>query len=641
MQPESYEPDTKPLDGLLGQAVERVRSQPPPREVVDRSLQRARGIAAHAAGRQRRQTLWGAAAMAAAVLLTVSLWHFASPHGGLLAPSPALQVADNSESNFPAQEPPIVDFNELDALGWHPPGRELVFRGRSSRMHTQVMIATAGGLPQPQGGQAAPGPHPELADSREAGDNTEQYLHLPSNPFLRAAVEPLSTFSTDVDTASYSLVRRFLKTEHRLPPADAVRIEELVNYFEYDYPQPQGEHPISITPEVAACPWNKDHRLVRIGLQARNIRKEELPPRNLVFLIDVSGSMNESNRLPLVKEALGLLIDQLTARDRVAIVVYAGEAGVWLRSTPGSEKELIRDAVNRLGAGGSTNGAGGIIAAYEEAHRNFIKEGVNRVILATDGDFNVGITSQGDLVRLIEEHRNKGIYLTCLGFGMGNLKDSTIMKLANHGHGHYAYIDSLDEAKKVFVDDGMALVALAQDVKVQVEFNPKRVEAYRLIGYEKRLMAHQDFNDDTKHAAVLGCGHRVTVLYEIVPAGKPADVPAVDPLRYQEPARPTRAADSSELLAVKIRYKEPMAEKSKLLEVPVPDSARGFDAASADFRFAAAVAAFGRILRDNPKNAGINLAGVRELAQSAQGADLRGRRAEFIDLVKTAEKLMK
>jgi Ca-activated chloride channel family protein len=429
--------------------------------------------------------------------------------------------------------------------------------------------------------------------------------------------------------------------ERRLPPPDAVRIEEMVNYFEYNYPQPKGEHPVSITPEVAACPWNKDHRLVRIGVQARSIKSADMPARNLVFLIDVSGSMSSPDRLPLVKQGFNLLINELTDKDRVSIVVYAADTGLWLPSTPGSQKDTIRAAVNGLGAGGSTNGAGGIVEAYKEAMRNFQPAGVNRVILATDGDFNVGVTSQGDLVRLIEEHRNKGIYLTALGFGMGNLKDSTIMKLANHGHGHYAYIDTLDEARKVFVDEGMALVTLAQDVKLQVEFNPRTVEAYRLIGYEKRIMRHEDFNDDSKHAAVLGCGHRVTVLYEIVPAGKPVAVPTTDPLRYQDPARPSKLADSGELLAVKLRYKDPMAQKSKLMEVPVKDQGATFDRASEDFRFAVAVAAFGRILRDRQGNAGINLAGVRELAESARGADPRGLRGEFIELVKLAEKLAK
>jgi Ca-activated chloride channel family protein len=492
-------------------------------------------------------------------------------------------------------------------------------------------------------------PDPFEPHRGEVEHNTEHYQHFTSNPFLRVAQQPLSTFSTDVDTASYSLVRRFLRDENRLPPPDAVRIEELINYFDYDYPLPvltqpgsPDVHPVTITPEVAACPWNKNNRLVRVAIAARRIKTDQTPGRNLVFLIDVSGSMGSANRLPLVQQSLGLLIDQLTAKDRVSIVVYAGDAGVRLHSTPGSEKQTIRDAVNSLHAGGSTNGAGGIVEAYKEALRNFMPGGVNRVILATDGDFNVGVTNQGDLVRLIEDHRDKGIYLTALGYGMGNLKDSTIMKLANHGHGHYAYIDSLAEANKVFVEEGMALVTLAQDVKIQVEFNPKAVEAYRLIGYEKRLMRDQDFNDDTKHAAVLGCGHRVTVLYEVVPAGMPVDVPKVDPLRYQAPPPLSQAANSGELMAVKLRYKEPMAQKSKLMEVAVADKGGKFDQASEDFRFAAAVAAFAGLLRDKPAKApGINLAGVRELAESAKGADARGLRAEFIELVKIAERLMK
>lgn len=471
--------------------------------------------------------------------------------------------------------------------------------------------------------------------------STDQHEKFIPNPFLRAKDSPLSTFSIDVDTASYSLMRRYLKDENRLPPRDAIRIEELVNYFDYSYPQPKGEHPIGVTPEVSTCPWNQDHRLVRIAVQAQKVDPENLPPRNLVFLIDVSGSMAPEDRLPLVKKSLGFLIDQLTEKDKVAIVVYAGSAGTALESTPGNQKEKIRQAVDGLGAGGSTNGAGGIMAAYEEAHKNFIPGGVNRVILATDGDFNVGISSQGELVRLVEEKRNKGIFLTALGYGMGNLKDTTIMKLADHGHGHYAYIDSLAEAKKVFVDDGMSLITVAKDVKIQVEFNPKMVAAYKLIGYEKRLMAAQDFNDDTKLAGVMGCGHKVTALYEVVPAGKPVEAPKVDDLRYQQPASLTKEADSGELLTVKVRYKDTLGDKSQLLLAPVSDKKEAFDKASADFRFAAAVAAYAILLRDQPANAGINLAGVAELADSAKGQDARGLRKEFVELVKKAEELSK
>jgi Ca-activated chloride channel family protein len=693
------EPNLEPLDSALRQAVDQARDQEMPAGLTDRCVARARGAVTEVRAHHsfRRRVLWNLAAMAACLLVGVSVGYLTAKRGDLelawnqSAPQPAVLV-DNStspmeiEKYLPAADPTAPDNyignteqlkkiadNQYQHSTLLPttttagqPGQSVQFYekrngdrresyGRPGERRQPMGPAhplLAGNTPSPLGDHPVPGKLklPSPADPQrparevEAEDpqhNTEQYKHIPSNSFQLVSQHPLSTFSTDVDTASYSLMRRFLMDQNQLPPPDAVRIEELVNYFDYDYPQPKGDAPVSMIPEVSACPWNKDHRLVRFAIQARRLKTENTPPRNLVFLVDVSGSMAPSNRLPLVKEALGLLIDQLTAKDRVSLVVYAGQAGVALPATTGDQKETIRAAVNSLGAGGSTNGAGGIVEAYKEAHKNFNAAGVNRVILCTDGDFNVGVTSEGDLVRLIEEHRNKGVYLTALGFGMGNLKDSNIMKLANHGHGHYAYIDSLAEAKKVFVEEGMSLVTLAQDVKVQVEFNPKTVAAYRLIGYEKRLMRHEDFNDDSKHAAVLGCGHRVTVLFEIAPAGKTVDVATVDPLRYQSEPSLTRKADSDELMTVKIRYKAPMAQKSKLLEAPVEDAGKKFDEASTDFRFAAAVAAFGRILRDKPENAGINLGGVREIAESAKGADARGYRAEFVELVKMAEKLAK
>jgi len=697
------EPNLEPLDGALRQAVDQAREQEMPAGLTDRCVAKARGAVTEVRTHHsfRRRVLWNLAAMAACLLIGVSVGYLTAKRGDLeLAwnksasrPSEIAALEDSGSKSFQGPAEVLsVDLGRPDAyianteqlkkitdaqhqpqpssklsvtLGGQPtpivhfengramPGDMRASDGRPGKSFPRGPVSPmlAGNNPSPLGDHPVAGklkePSPDPArPNREVEDenpqhNTEQYKHIPSNPFQLVAQHPLSTFSTDVDTASYSLMRRFLMDQNQLPPPDAVRIEELVNYFDYDYPQPKGEAPVSMIPEVSACPWNKDHRLVRFAIQARRLKTENTPPRNLVFLVDVSGSMSPSNRLPLVKEALGLLIDQLTAKDRVSLVVYAGQAGVALPATTGDQKETIRAAVNGLGAGGSTNGAGGIVEAYKEAHKNFNAAGVNRVILCTDGDFNVGVTSEGDLVRLIEEHRNKGVYLTALGFGMGNLKDSNIMKLANHGHGHYAYIDSLAEAKKVFVEEGMALVTLAQDVKVQVEFNPKTVQAYRLIGYEKRLMRHEDFNDDSKHAAVLGCGHRVTVLFEIAPAGKTVDVATVDPLRYQTEPTLTRKADSDELMTVKIRYKDPMAQKSKLLEAPVEDAGKKFDEASTDFRFAAAVAAFGRILRDKPENAGINLGGVREIAESAKGADARGYRAEFVELVKMAEKLSK
>jgi Ca-activated chloride channel family protein len=486
---------------------------------------------------------------------------------------------------------------------------------------------------------AAPGGYPAgpRPDATDGAHNTEDYNHIVDNPFLTVAQNPLSTFAIDVDTASYSNVRRFLN-EGKLPPKDAVRIEELVNYFTYDYPAPTGEHPVSVSPEVAPCPWDGNHLLARIGLQARRIDAAHLPPRNLVFLIDVSGSMNEPKKLPLLKEAFGLLVDQLTERDRVAVTVYAGQAGLVLPPTPGDRKGEIRAALGRLEAGGPTNGGAGIVQAYRVAREGFLPGGANRVILATDGDFNVGVSGQGELIRLIEEQRKAGVFLTVLGFGYGNLKDATLEQLADHGNGHYAYIDSLDEARKVFVEQGAALVTVAKDVKLQVEFNPNQVAGYRLIGYENRLLHAQDFRDDRKDAGDMGAGHTVTALYELVPAGRPVPAPGVAPLKYQKPAEPAAAADSGELCTVRLRYKEPDADTGRELAVPVRRGAA--DARpSDDFRFAAAVAAFGMLLRDSPYKGGATFEAVEASARAGLGRDPHGHRAEFLKLVRTAGSL--
>ncbi len=432
-------------------------------------------------------------------------------------------------------------------------------------------------------------------------------------------------------------MRRFLNEGH-LPPKDAVRVADFINYFHYDYPQPQGEHPISIQADIAGCPWNSDHRLVRIGLQGKRIVKEELPPRNLVFLIDTSGSMNRPSRLPLLQRGLGLLVEQLTSQDRVAIVTYAGEAGLWLASTPGNQKTTILGVVNGLYASGSTNGGEGIIQAYRIAQENFITDGVNRVILATDGDFNVGVTNQGDLLRLIEEKRKSGVYLTVLGFGMDNLKDSTLEKLADKGNGHYAYVDSLAEAHKIFVEEGASLVTIAKDVKVQVEFNPRQVSAYRLLGYENRLLRAEEFNDDHHGATPMGAGHTVTALYEIVPAGKEIQLAGIDPLKYQQPSTPTSAADTGEALTLKVRYKEPKEETSRLLSLSVRDEGKSFVNAPEDFRFSAAVAAFGMLLWDSPHKGRASYTQVREWARHGSPAtDQAAYREEFIQLVQKAE----
>jgi Ca-activated chloride channel family protein len=466
--------------------------------------------------------------------------------------------------------------------------------------------------------------------------NTEAYHRIVDNAFLAVADAPLSTFSIDVDTASYANVRRFLR-DGQLPPKDAVRIEEMINYFRFDYPAPEDDTPFAVTAHVADCPWRRDHKLVLLGLQARRLAEGRTPPRNLVFLLDVSGSMNDPRKLPLLKAGLGLLVDQLTEQDRVSIIVYAGNSGLVLPPTPGDHKGEIRAALAGLEAGGSTAGGAGIELAYRLAQETFIEGGVNRVVLATDGDFNVGVTSEGELSRLIEDKRKTGVSLSVLGFGVGNLKDSTMEMLADKGNGNYAYVDTLEEARKVLVTEaGSTLVTVAKDVKLQVEFNPATVSSYRLIGYENRVLADADFNDDTKDAGDMGAGHSVTALYEIVPAGVKSGAHRVDPLRYQEARRTSAAAAADELMTVKLRYKDPDGDTSRLLTVAVKDSAA---VDSADVRFAAAVAAFGMLLRDSEYKGTATFADVLELARQGQGRDPGGFRAEFIHMVETAQQL--
>ena len=462
--------------------------------------------------------------------------------------------------------------------------------------------------------------------------NTEAYDRINDNQWNATARKPLSTFSIDVDTASYSNVRRFLN-QGQPPPKDAVRIEELINYFSYSYPEPRDGKPFAITTAIGECPWNTRHRLALIGLQARRLDSESTPPRNLVFLIDTSGSMFTPNKLPLVKASLAMLVRNLTAKDRVAIVAYAGQAGLVLPSTSGADTETILEAIARLEAGGSTNGAGGIVLAYEMAQQHFIKGGVNRVVLSTDGDFNVGVTSQGDLVRLIEEKRESGVALSILGFGMGNLKDSTMEKLADKGNGNYAYIDTLQEAQKVLVQQaGGTLVTVAKDVKLQVEFNPRVVGSYRLIGYEKRVLEDQDFNNDRKDAGDMGAGHSVTALFELAPVGEPAGDTGVDPLKYQQPSQPS-AAGGDEAMTVKIRYKQPDGGTSTLLTTPVKNAATS----TPELGFASAVAEFGMLLRDSEHKGSSTFADVRERASRFKGNDPFGHRAEFIRLIDAAE----
>ena len=467
--------------------------------------------------------------------------------------------------------------------------------------------------------------------------NTEAYEHTEENPFRSAKVAPLSTFSVDVDRASYSNVRRFL-TQGHLPPKDAVRIEELVNYFPYDDPAP-GERgaPLRISTEVAAAPWNETHDLVRIALRARDVDMRTAPANNLVFLIDVSGSMFGPGRLPLVKQALSLLVNELREEDRVAIVVYAGNAGLVLPTTSGSDKQKILAALDGLEAGGSTAGGAGIKLAYDVARQHYIAGGINRVILCTDGDFNVGQSSDGELVRLIEQRRTEGSYLTILGFGMRNYKDAKMEKLAGAGNGNYGYIDDLLEARKMLVKEmGGTLVTVAKDVKLQVEFNPARVQAYRLLGYEDRLLRDEDFANDAKDAGDVGAGHTVTALYEIVPTGVALDVtlPGVAPLRYQAPGHAAPASD--ELLHVAMRYKAPDGEKSLLVTHPVL-AERG--RASESMRFAASVAGFGMLLRESPNRGSLTWDKQIALAKGAKGRDEDGYRADFIHLSEMAASL--
>ena len=479
------------------------------------------------------------------------------------------------------------------------------------------------------------------------GQGGDKFDRIVENDFLAVRDNPLSTFSIDVDTASYSKVRSYLLQNHTLPPPDAVRIEELINYFEYADAPPSDEQPFAVHLSAAACPWKTQHRLVRIGIKGRE-NDDVRPACNLVFLIDVSGSMNAPNRLPLVLRSLQMLTRQLGENDRVAIVVYAAATGLVLPSTPGDRQATILSALSRLSAGGSTNGGQGIQRAYDVAREHFVTGGSNRVILCTDGDFNVGTTSTGNLVRLAEHEAKSGVYLTVLGFGMGNHNDALLEQLANKANGNYSYIDSDAEARKVLVDQmGGTLVTIAKDVKIQVEFNPAHVAAYRLIGYEDRLLADRDFNDDRKDAGDIGLGHTVTALYEIVPAGAETDVatPPIDPLKYQ-PAReataPAQAGD--ELLTVKLRYKQPAGETSRLLSVPLAMrdvTARNAEAAGAsvDLRFASAVALFGMLLRKSEHCGATNFDTVLELAADARGADRKGYRAEFLELVREARRL--
>ncbi len=504
------------------------------------------------------------------------------------------------------------------------PGRPLYMR-----THDHVKKAYAQSYPSPEAGYIQ--------------HNTEGYSAVHENGFKDVLHNPLSTFSIDVDKASYSNVRRFLNMG-QLPPMDAVRIEEMINYFNYDYPEPKGKHPFSVYTEISQCPWNETHLLLHVGLKGQSINKSELPASNLVFLLDVSGSMSNANKLPLLKQAFRMLVNELRPKDRVAIVVYAGAAGLVLESTPGSKKEQILTALDQLQSGGSTAGGAGLILAYKIAMENFIEEGNNRIILATDGDFNVGSSSNAEMERLIEKKREQGVFMTVLGFGMGNYKDDKMEIIADKGNGNYAYIDNIQEARKVFITEfGGTLFTIAKDVKFQMEFNPARVKGYRLIGYENRLLNDEDFNDDKKDAGEMGAGHTVTALYEVIPAGSSESLKSIDPLKYQsDPENPevtkkVKADLSAELMTIKLRYKEPDGNTSTKVEIPVKGIVLDLEETSDNFRYSAAIAEFGMILRNSQYKVDASMEQVINLAKNARGEDEEGYRSEFLKLVKLAD----
>jgi Ca-activated chloride channel family protein len=505
----------------------------------------------------------------------------------------------------------------------------------------EITVVTQDALPlSPRAEASSVTTGPSSAEFGVPAWNTENYASIEESRFLVTAASPRSTFSIDVDAASYTNVRRFLTNGQR-PPPDAVRIEELLNYFRYDYPEPRGGAPFSVTTDVAVTPWAPEHRLLRIGIKGRALETRKVPPSNLVFLLDVSGSMAEPNKLPLVKQGFRLLVQELRAEDQVAIVVYAGAAGLVLPPTPGSDKATILAALDRLEAGGSTAGGAGLRLAYDVVRGSYRPDRNNRVILATDGDFNVGESSDAAMVRLIEERRDQGVFLTVLGFGTGNLKDSRMEQIADKGNGHYAYVDNLSEARRMFVREfAGTLVTIAKDVKIQVEFNPAKVAAYRLVGYENRALRTEDFADDRKDAGELGAGHTVTALYEIVPVGTSMAGTGhdLDSLRYQTVSLRSGATRTDEWLTVQLRYKEPAGTRSRLLSHAVRVREQIAEP-EGDFRFATAVAGFGLVLRNSSYRGTATLDQVLALARGSEGADPDGARAEFVRLVESARLL--
>lgn len=530
-----------------------------------------------------------------------------------------LSVADSPASN------PKIDTDGIDSIGTmsSPMVMTGLFAGRSAVGRRSGMKIVDEGY----------------SNFSAISPSIEHYDRITGNVFKRTDEHPLSTFSIDVDTASYSNMRRFLKGG-QLPPKDSIRIEELINYFSYDYPAPDGEHPFAAHMEMHPCPWNQDHQLLKVGLQGKELAVENRPAANLVFLLDVSGSMNSANKLPLVKRAMRLLVKQLGEADRISIVVYAGASGLVLPATSCDQDEVILAALERLSAGGGTNGGAGIDLAYKVAQDNFVEGGINRVILCTDGDFNIGTVQTGDLTRLIEDKAKNGVFLTVLGFGMGNLKDSMMEELSNKGNGNYGYIDTFSEARKMLVDQLMGtLVTIAKDVKIQVDFNPAHVAGYRLIGYENRRLNKEDFNDDKKDAGEIGAGHTVTAFYEIIPAGIEVDGrPAVDESKYVQAPALLKDADASEWLTLRLRYKQPDEDVSTKLEIPFAPYT--VDATpSQDYLFASAVAEFGLLLRDSEHAPGASFGAVLDRTVSSIGTDKHGYRREFLELVRNANAL--
>ncbi|MBN1610559.1 MAG: von Willebrand factor type A domain-containing protein [Polyangiaceae bacterium] len=570
-----------------------------------------------------------AAAAGAALILNTSL------RSGL---EPAMPVEAYSKASAPTALMEESNAREAARLHLRPSAAaapaELV--ARLSKERARGTDAESGSGTRARGEEGAVDPLGQPILRGPVEHDTEAYDQITDNPFVRVAEDPRSTFSIDVDTASYSIVRRFLN-EGRLPPAGAVRIEEMINYFHYSYPEPATEVPFSLNTEVSEAPWATGHRLVRIGLKGKHVAAATRPRANLVFLVDVSGSMQSPDKLPLLKQGLQMLVRQLDRGDRVSLAVYAGSSGLVLSPTAGDHKDVILDALGRLQAGGSTNGGEGIRLAYAQARSSFIQGGTNRVILATDGDFNVGTTSQSELLDLIQKEAKSGVFLSVLGFGTGNYKDSTLEKLADKGNGNYAYIDSGAEARKVLVEQASGtLITIAKDVKIQLEFNPSRVQAFRLIGYENRVLAHQDFTDDKKDAGEIGADHTVTALYELVPPGQ-ALPDEGSMLRYQKRGEPTAAAQSNELLTIKLRYKQPEGSTSREIEVRVADQRRNFGEASGDHQFAASVASFGMLLRNSQYKGSATYASVLETLGRNVAND--PYRRELVTLVQKASGL--